>query len=73
MNILTKNDDHELSSAGLSYQLTELDYLNFYWLDFFSPVGQAYLLIGWKITIFVQWRGLFLVGTSFLLAGLSLL
>jgi hypothetical protein len=37
--ILTKNDDHEL---------TELDYLIFYWLDFFSL--RPHLLIGWIVS-----------------------
>ncbi len=68
MNILTKNDDHELSSARLSYTadragLSHLLLVGFFfslrsssshWLDCFSPVGQAYLLFGWKITIFVS-------------------
>jgi hypothetical protein len=38
-----------MSIARLSYQLTQLDYLIFYWLDFFSL--RPHLLIGWIVSL----------------------
>jgi hypothetical protein len=51
-----------MSSARLSYQLTELDYLIVYWLDFFSL--RPHLLIGWIVSLLLAQLFSLLVGKS---------